>query len=300
MNRKPVRSMTGFARVRINVDEGEFTLTVKSVNHRGLDIRFHMSADLDPFENSLRAVVKQHVLRGHVEVRIAFNRSRSAASVTWNRPLMEAYVLGLKQASAIYGVHAEADLNAAFQVPGMLADDLGRELNPALEGILAKALGETLDTLNQFREREGGELAALMRERDAAVVAAAGKMEEIRALALPAFHERLAGRLGELMKGFAMDPQRLAQEAAVLADRSDIGEEIARLRIHAAQLDKLIEAGGEIGKKMDFLLQEMNREANTVLSKTTGIGELGLGMTELALAVKSDIEKIREQSLNVE
>ncbi|MEK7755095.1 MAG: YicC/YloC family endoribonuclease, partial [Acidobacteriota bacterium] len=193
MNRKPVRSMTGFARVRLNADEGEFTVTVKSVNHRGLDIHFHMSADLDPFENSLRAVVKQHVLRGHVEVRIAFNRSRSAASVTWNRPLMEAYVLGLKQASAIYGVHAEADLNAAFQVPGMLADDLGRELNPALEGILAKALGETLDTLNQFREREGGELAALMRERVAAVAAAAGKMEEIRALALPALHERLAG-----------------------------------------------------------------------------------------------------------
>ena len=300
MNRKPVRSMTGFARVRLNTDEGEFTLTVKSVNHRGLDIHFHMSSDLDPFENSLRAVVKQHVLRGHVEVRIAFNRSRSTASVTWNRPLMEAYVLGLKQASAIYGVPAEADLNAAFQVPGMLADDVGRELNPALEGILAKALGETLDTLNQFREREGGELAALMRERDAAVTAAAGKMEEIRALALPALHERLAGRLAELMKGFAMDPQRLAQEAAVLADRSDIGEEIARLKIHAAQLDKLIEAGGEIGKKMDFLLQEMNREANTVLSKTTGIGELGLGMTELALAVKSDIEKIREQSLNVE
>jgi len=86
----------------------------------------------------------------------------------------------------------------------------------------------------------------------------------------------------------------------VLADRSDIAEEIARLKIHAAQLDKLIEAGGEIGKKLDFLLQEMNREANTILSKTSGIGELGLGMTDLALAVKSDIEKIREQSLNVE
>ena len=97
-----------------------------------------------------------------------------------------------------------------------------------------------------------------------------------------------------------MDPQRLAQEAAILADRSDIGEELARLRIHSGQLAVLIEAGGEVGKKLDFLLQEMNRESNTILSKTNGIGETGLRITELALAAKADIEKIREQSLNLE
>jgi uncharacterized protein (TIGR00255 family) len=125
-------------------------------------------------------------------------------------------------------------------------------------------------------------------------------MEEIRASALPAFQKRLSDRLGELLAGFALDPQRLAQEAAILADRSDIGEELARLKIHSAQLDKLIEDGGEMGKKLDFLLQEMNRETNTILSKTAGIGELGLGVTDLALAAKSDIEKIREQSLNLE
>ena len=97
-----------------------------------------------------------------------------------------------------------------------------------------------------------------------------------------------------------MDPQRIVQEAAILADRSDVGEEVARLRIHSDQLGQLLDAGGEVGKKMDFLLQEMNREANTVLSKTGATGEAGLRITELALAVKADIEKIREQALNLE
>ncbi|MGA3188892.1 MAG: DUF1732 domain-containing protein, partial [Bryobacteraceae bacterium] len=104
----------------------------------------------------------------------------------------------------------------------------------------------------------------------------------------------------ELLKGIQIDPQRLAQEAAILADRSDIGEELARLRIHAAQLTGLLDHGGEIGKKLDFLLQEMNRETNTILSKTSGAGEAGLKITELALSAKACIEKVREQSLNLE
>ena len=103
-----------------------------------------------------------------------------------------------------------------------------------------------------------------------------------------------------MLGGAALEPQRLVQEAAILADRSDVGEELSRLKIHAAHLEELLDNGGEAGKKIDFLLQEMNREANTILSKTGGIGDLGLGITELALAVKADIEKIREQSLNLE
>jgi uncharacterized protein (TIGR00255 family) len=292
--------MTGFARVRVSTDDGEFILNVKSVNHRGLDVHFHMSSDLDAFENALRAVLKERVARGHIEIRIAFNRTRSLAGAAWNRSLMDAYVSGVKQASEMYGIRAEADLNAAFQIPGMLAEELGRELSPETEGVLARALAGALDTLNAFREREGSELAALIRERSAAIAAAAGRMEEIRALALPAFQKRLSDRLAELLAGFPLEPQRLAQEAAILADRSDIGEELARLKIHSAQLDRLLEDGGEMGKKMDFLLQEMNRETNTILSKTSGIGELGLGIADLALAAKSDIEKIREQSLNLE
>jgi uncharacterized protein (TIGR00255 family) len=132
------------------------------------------------------------------------------------------------------------------------------------------------------------------------LIALAEEMEKIRANAQDVFQNRLAERLKDLLKGVQLDPQRLAQEAAVLADRSDIGEELARLKIHAGQLAMLLEAGGESGKKLDFLLQEMNRETNTVLSKTSGAGEIGLKITELALAAKAAIEKIREQSLNLE
>ncbi len=117
---------------------------------------------------------------------------------------------------------------------------------------------------------------------------------------MPLFQQRMTERLKDLLRGATLDPQRLAQEAALLADRSDIGEEVARLKIHSKQLDDILDAGGEVGKKLDFLLQEMNRETNTILSKTNGIGDLGLKITDLALAAKADIEKIREQALNLE
>jgi uncharacterized protein (TIGR00255 family) len=125
-------------------------------------------------------------------------------------------------------------------------------------------------------------------------------MDEIRGGAVPAFQKRVQEKLADLLHGAAIDPQRLAQEAAIMADRSDIAEELMRLRTHTGQLDSMLVGDGEVGKRLDFLLQEMNREANTVLSKTGGLGDLGLTMTELALEAKSEIDKIREQSLNLE
>ncbi len=114
------------------------------------------------------------------------------------------------------------------------------------------------------------------------------------------FHARLNERLAELLDGVGLEPQRLAQEAAVLADRSDITEELGRLQVHSRELDALLNGGGELGKKLDFLMQEMNRETNTILSKTSGVGELGLKISALALEAKANIERIREQALNLE
>jgi uncharacterized protein (TIGR00255 family) len=128
----------------------------------------------------------------------------------------------------------------------------------------------------------------------------ADRMEEIRAGALPAFQQRFREKLDELLGGTGIDPQRLIEEAALAADRSDISEELVRLRTHAGQLEALLNHGGEVGKRLDFLLQEMNRETNTILSKTSGVGELGLTLTDMALAAKAEIDKIREQALNLE
>ena len=295
-----VRSMTGFARVRRQTDDGEITVTLKSVNHRGLDIHFHMGSALDPFENPLRTAIKKKVARGHVEVRVAISRVDGDSGFSLNRPLLEAYLGAFRAAAAEHGIVAEPDLNAAFRVPGMLEESGVAEMPEKLGRELEAAMDEALDTLNAFREREGGEIAVHLLARNVAIREAAARLKEIRTRALPAFHARLTERLGELLQGVAVEPQRLAQEAAMLADRSDVHEELDRLEIHSQQLEQVILGGNEVGKKLDFLLQEMNRETNTVLSKTSGIGEPGLGVTELALSVKSDIEKIREQALNLE
>jgi uncharacterized protein (TIGR00255 family) len=165
---------------------------------------------------------------------------------------------------------------------------------------MLEMLDEALAALNAFREREGAEIAVVMRARNDEIRSAAARLGGIRERAVEYFHARLNDRLADLLKPAALDPQRLAQEAAILADKSDIGEEIARLGIHARQVDELLSGGVEIGKKLDFLLQEMNRETNTILSKTSGIGDVGLEITALGLAIKADIEKIREQALNLE
>ena len=295
------RSMTGFAQVRKTVESGEVVLSVKTVNHRGLDMHLHLPPEMDAFEPALRKAIKSRVARGHLQLNVTWNRTNgSAMDSSLNRPLMEAYLAAFEQAQKVFHLTGAPDLNVAFRIPGMFRTEAAPELGEEFESSLVAALEETLQGLNRFREREGGEIAAEILDRCARITQAVNRMEEIRAGALPAFQKRLQERLAELLKGASIDPQRLAQEAAVLADRSDISEELIRLKTHAGELEQLIRTGGEVGKKLDFLLQEMNREANTILSKTGGLGDLGLTITERALAVKSEIDKIREQSLNLE
>ncbi len=294
------RSMTGFARVRKPVAGAEIVVSVKSVNHRALDIHFHCSTELDPLENDMRALVRRRLGRGHIEVRASIARSTSSAEIGVNTALLGAYVRAYRAAAAEYGLPPDPDLNSAFRVPGVLGESAEREIEPALRADVLEALGEALDSLDAFREREASEIIEGMLQHNAAIRSVARELAQIRGRAIPLLQGRLTDRLRDLLRGASIDPQRLTQEVALLVDRSDISEEIARLEIHSAQLDELLAGGGEVGKKLDFLLQEMNRESNTILSKTTGVGEIGLRITELALTAKADIEKIREQSLNLE
>jgi uncharacterized protein (TIGR00255 family) len=291
--------MTGFARVQKTSEEGEVVVTVKSVNHRGLDLHFHMPDELDGFENTLRSAAKRYVSRGHVQVRVSFTRTKPA-TCTLNRGLLEAYLAAFGQAAGELGISTEPDLNAALGLPGMFREAPDEEGNFAVEPLLVSAMEEAFDALNVFREREGRELAAELKARAASISESGARMDEFRGRVLAALQTRLNERLAALLGSVSVDPQRLAQEVALLADKSDVSEELIRLKIHSAQLQVLLEAGGEVGKKLDFLLQEMSREANTILSKTAGVGELGLEMTGLALGAKAEIEKIREQSLNLE
>jgi len=296
-----VRSMTGFAQVRKHVHEGEFALSVKTVNHRGLDIHLHLPPAMDAFESPMRKVIKSRMARGHLQLSVTWNQAnKPGGESTLNRPLLEAYLAAFTQAQREFGLAGSPDLNVAFRIPGMFRAEITPELNAEFEASLLAALHEALDALNQFREREGREISDEILEQCARIRQGVARMEEIRSGAMPAFQKRLQERLSDLLRGAGIEPQRLTQEAALLADRSDISEELLRLKTHASELEQLIRTGGEIGKKLDFLLQEMNRETNTILSKTGGLGDLGLTITESALASKSEIDKIREQSLNLE
>jgi uncharacterized protein (TIGR00255 family) len=297
----PLRSMTGFARVRRPLGEGEITVSIKAVNHRGLDVQVRAPEAADPFENLVRTAVKTKMIRGHVEVRISLPKlSATASEAVLNHQLLKAYLAAFREAADSNRLEAQPNLNDALRIPGMFEPPETAEPSAEMEAALLGGVNEALDQLNQFREREGAEIGDELRHHTAEVALVAQEIEGIRSAAAHAFQARLEERLKELLKGAQLDPQRLVQEAAILTDRSDVGEELARLKIHSAQLAVLLENGGEVGKKLDFLLQEMNRETNTILSKTGGIGDAGLRITELALAAKASIEKIREQALNLE
>jgi len=296
----PIRSMTGFARVQKSTEHGDIVVSLKSVNHRGLDLHFHLGPELDALENAMRAVIKRAVLRGHIDVRCSALRSANGSSGL-NLPLLRSYLAAFRKAASEEGIaNAQPDLNRILLLPGMFGAAAEGEPDASSESLILAAVEEAAEKLNQFRAREGAELATFIRDQNTGIRQSAAEMAQIRDRALPLFHKRLVEKLQELLGSSTIDPQRLAQEAALLADRGDIGEEISRLQIHSRQLDEILNTGGEVGKRLDFLLQELNRETNTILSKTSGIGDLGLRITELALASKACIEKIREQALNLE
>src|ERR1019366_2337511 len=297
----PLRSMTGFARVRRPLGDGELVVSAKSVNHRGLDLVIQAPSALEPYESTIRAMVKSSVVRGHVEVRVSIPKSANGEAVlALDREFLHGYLRIFREEAEAHGLDSKPDLNAALRIPGMFAAAESTGPPEGAEAALEEALARALDELNEFRSREGSEIADELRGHNQRLSAAAEHMEQLRAAASDYFQKRLAERLQEVAKGIQIEPQRLAQEAAILADRSDIGEELARLKIHSGQLAALLDAGGEVGKKLDFLLQEMNRETNTILSKTSGAGEPAMKITDLALAAKAAIDKIREQSLNLE
>jgi uncharacterized protein (TIGR00255 family) len=302
---RPVRSMTGYARVRRDTPLGQLAVSLRSVNHRGLDLHFHTHSEFAPFENAIRSLLKQHVGRGHVEVRASLNRSSGAATDeaanTYNRDLLVRYLAAFRQASAEFDLSAEPDLNVAFRMPGVFdSDGASDSLDTAFEPEVTNAFTACLADFNATREREGELLREQMMSEAEAIFSQAGRMCEIRVKALDWFQQRLEERLRELLAGAGIEPRRLAEEAALLTDRSDIQEELTRLDIHTRELRQILEQGGEVGKRLDFLLQELNRETNTILSKTSGVGDAGLTLTNLALATKANIEKIREQALNLE
>jgi uncharacterized protein (TIGR00255 family) len=293
--------MTGFARV---ASEGEPSLevTVRSVNNRFLDLKIRTPSELDAVDAKIRALVGAHVKRGSVQVHVNLRVQRST-SLRLNRGLAESYLEAYRDLAAAQGVTAPPDLTSVLRIPGVLEEQTAErtdEDQEALEALLERVLRQALVKLNEEREREGTGIAEDVRARGETIAAEAAAVAKPAAELAPHFQQRLASRLQELLGDTPIDPQRILQEAAVLADRCDVSEELQRLAAHARRLAELLDAGGEVGKQIDFLAQEMNREANTLLSKTTPLGEAGLPLTDAGLRLKAEIEKIREQAQNLE
>jgi uncharacterized protein (TIGR00255 family) len=294
----PIRSMTGFAQVKGQVDgRSGFTLSLKSVNHRFLDLHFRMPSATEALEIKLRRLLKERLARGHVEVTLTMDRGADEGFVL-NRALVGDYLKAFRTAAAEFQVNAEPDLNTILRLPGAMeaASSAGGE---ELEASVLARMEQALQHLNQMREEEGRGMVQELRERMQRLRAAASSLHQHRTAVLRSYVERLQGRMKELI-GMQGDPDRLLQEAALLVDRSDIQEELVRLDTHVKHFEGLLESGGEVGKKLDFLLQEMSREANTLLSKTSGLAGEALKITELGLAMKAEIEKAREQVQNLE
>jgi uncharacterized protein (TIGR00255 family) len=298
------RSMTGYAMVRGEFDGWTVRVSIKSVNHRFLDVKLRIPESLEPYEHRLRQVVRARIHRGHLDVHVSVDPGE-AAPVHVNRELLKAYVHAAEELRKQTGGTAELDLVSLLRLPGVITglasalpetEEGQEELGKALEKYLEEALGK----MDEMRKAEGRHLAEELRARVARIGEQTEQVRELVGTLTPAFSRRLEARLKELLNGTNVDPSRLAQEAALLAERSDISEELDRLRSHLQQFSKLLDGAGELGKKLDFLLQEMHREANTMLSKTPGVESEALAITGLALEIKSEIEKLREQVQNIE
>jgi uncharacterized protein (TIGR00255 family) len=292
-----LRSMTGYAQLRGQSGEQSFVLSLKSVNHRYLDLQFRMPSDCDALEMKLRRLLKEKLVRGHVDVTLTLERA-AASGLPWDRELVRAYVAAFRSAASEFGVSAEPDLNAAFKLPGVWNGGAGA-LDETLEAAILARAEECIRCLDEMRVEEGRGIEHELRRSMARLAASTDEIEQMRVAISRACLDKVQARMQELI-GSKADQDRILQEAAMLAERSDIEEEIVRLKTHIKHFLGLLSTGGEIGKKLDFLLQELNREANTMLSKSGGIAGGGLRLTELGLAMKAEIEKAREQVQNIE
>lgn len=294
----PIRSMTGFAQVKGQVNgQTGFTLSLKSVNHRFLDLHFRMPAECDGLEMKLRRILKEKLARGHIELTLSMDRGESEG-FKLNRELVSGYIQAFRAASTEFGLMADPDLNVVLRLPGAMGGN--NNLNEGeLEAAVLARIDEALANLNGMREEEGRGIDHELRERMKKLLDARQGIEQHRHTVLRSYADRLAARIQELV-GAQAEKERIVQEAALLVDRSDIQEELVRLSTHVKHFLGLLDEGQEIGKKLDFLLQEMNRESNTLLSKTSGLAGEALKITEMGLLMKAEIEKCREQVQNIE
>lgn len=289
-------SMTGFGRAAANRDGREFTVELKSVNHRFLDISVRLPRSVSFVEDAIRKVLAEKLSRGHVDVFVNYKNNRSdARTVSVDKNLLQAYINAGKKASEFTGLPCDVTLSVALRYPDVLTVTEAEEDQELLTQLAAEAASAAADELVRMREVEGARLCADLLQRGDVLKGIVERIAERAPLVVIDYQQRLHERIAELLGDAAVDESRLAMEVAVFADRASITEELVRLKSHLVQMETMLSSKEATGRKLDFLVQEMNREINTIGSKASD-----LEIANLVIAGKAEIEKIREQVQNIE
>jgi uncharacterized protein (TIGR00255 family) len=289
--------MTGFGRGQISGENFTVSVELKTVNNRFLDVNLRLSQELQSMETELKRSITSRLTRGRVDVNLQYERT-SEMVYELNRPLISGYLAALKEMQDEFALSGEPDLNMIARLPNVLQTKKD-EVNEDFAQAIKDALEAALDELEVMREVEGKSLKDELSYRLKEIEDRLPQIESESANVADEYRQRLTKRITDFLaksdSQIEFDQARLAQEVAYLAEKSDIAEEITRLKAHIEQFRTIMDEEKDVGKRLDFLTQELNREANTISSKTNN-----LIVKESALAIKSEIEKIREQIQNVE
>lgn len=289
-----LRSMTGFGCYEYSEDDVTFTIEIKTVNHRYFDLFLRMPRQISAFEDRVRGIISSRIQRGKVDVYITCDDAGDdAVEVVPDERLAEAYCRALKSLADNLGIKDDLSVSTLARFPDILKVEK-KENDERMGSILEKAVEEAVSSLIEMREREGERLKASMLLNLQNVKSFLDKVKERAPMVVKEYKQKLEVRIEELT-GMKIDPARLAMEVALFADKCSIDEEIVRLESHIGQMESLLDQGSPVGKKLDFLIQEMNREVNTIGAKASD-----LEITQCVVELKNEIEKLREQVQNIE
>lgn len=293
-----ILSMTGYGMGSAQKDDVTVSVEIRTVNHRFLDLHVRISREYLFLEREIQKTVRKGLERGRVEINVTIQHTGSSVFLI-NDSLVQGYLDAAEKLKEGFNIQGSLDMKSVLSLPGILQnrDMIPDDASDILSGLANESLQAALEGVLRMRRQEGDALRLDMEKNLAAIKDHVDRIDDLSATSAADTLQKLRDRLVQLLPqgGGDVDPQRLAQEAAMLADKADVSEEIARLKSHVEQYHLLMDANEKTGKKLDFLLQEFNRETNTILSKS---GDLEVG--RLAIEMKTAIEKLREQVQNVE
>lgn len=291
-----IHSMTGYGRVVKTLNGREITVEMRSVNNRFLDCSVKMPRAFSYAEDAVKQKIKEQVSRGKVDVFISINALEGEnVKISLNRPVLEGYLAALRTIASDYEVRDDISVTALSRYPDVFVVEKPEEDEKQNIADIVSVTQEAIENYNAMRATEGAALAADLRAHAAVILRYVEKVEERSPVTVAEYRTRLENKLREVLESTTIDESRIVTEAAIFADKVAVDEETVRLRSHLSQMESLLSGGGAIGRKLDFLLQEMNREANTIGSKGNDLEQ-----ARNVVEIKAELEKIREQIQNIE